>query len=440
MKAQSTPLLPTAANHGVFLTQKNSIKTTRLANGARIITEVVDQVYSASIGVWVDVGSQDETPENNGVSHCLEHMLFKGTKTRTAQDIAQEIEDVGGTLGASTGKENTCFYGRVLGDELPIAVDLTFDMLLNATLTQEDLDLERQVILEEIKMYEDDPEDFAHETLILNVWPEHPLSRPITGTGESVSGITDKMLRRHVDDYYTPERFIISIAGNFDEAATIKQITDLIEKMPAGKQERHIEPTRVKKYSAVRHKDNEQAHISIATDGVGISDDRKYAVAILDLCLGGNVSSRLFQEVREKRGLVYTINSFRESHQDGGLFGVYAGCSPKHVKQVLSLISKELKRTKKEGFSKEEIARAKTQLRSELLLGLESMRSRTSRNAYSELYFGRQMTVDEICAEVERVDGEAVRDLANQLLLSDTISFVVVGPRPELDETYELTC
>jgi predicted Zn-dependent peptidase len=367
-------------------------------------------------------------------------MLFKGTKTRTAQDIAQEIEDVGGTLGASTGKENTCFYGRVLGDHLNIAIDLLFDMLLNATLTGEDLDLERQVILEEIKMYEDDPEDFAHETLILNIWPEHPLSRPITGTRKSVAGITDKMLRRHVDEYYTPERFIVSIAGKFDEEATIKRISALIEKMPAGNHKRNIPLTHITKFTAVKHKDIEQAHISIATDGLGVSDERKYAAAVLDLCLGGNVSSRLFQEVREKRGLVYTINSFRESHQEGGLFGVYAGCSPKQVKQVLSLVSEELKRTKREGFTKEEIERAKTQLRSELLLGLESMRSRTSRNAYSELYFGRQLTVEEICAEVERVDGKAVRDLANQLLLPETLSFVVVGPRSELDETYEMTC
>ena len=193
------------------------IKTTRLANGARIITEVVDHVYSASIGVWVDVGSQDETAENSGVAHCLEHMLFKGTKTRSAEQLAQEIEDVGGSLGASTGKENTCFYGSVLGDQLHVSIDLLFDMLLANTLTAEDLELERQVILEEIKMYEDDPEDYAHETLVLNIWPDHPLSRPITGTSQSVSGITAPMLRKHVDEFYTPERFVVSVSGNFDE-------------------------------------------------------------------------------------------------------------------------------------------------------------------------------------------------------------------------------
>lgn len=416
------------------------IKTTTLDNGARIVTEVVDQVYSASIGVWVDVGSQDEHEENNGVSHCLEHMLFKGTQSRTAQDIAQEIEDVGGNLGASTGKESTCFYGRLLGDQLPIAIDLLFDMLLNATLTAEDLELERQVILEEIKMYEDDPEDFAHETLILNIWPNHPLRRPITGTNVSVRGISSDMLVSHVAQFYTPERLVISIAGNFDEGKTVEAISALLTSRSRGNHKRLIGPTEIECFSAVRHKDIEQAHVSIATQGVGVTDDLKYVIAVFDLCLGGNVSSRLFQEVREKRGLVYTINTFRESHAGGGLFGVYAGASPKQVSKVLSLVSKEFKRTKKEGFTAEEITRAKTQLRSELLLGLESMRSRASRNAYSELYFGRQLSVDEICADIDRVTGEQVRELANRLLVPETLSMVVVGPKSELEKSYEITC
>ena len=378
------------------------IRTTRLANGARIVTEVVDHVYSASIGVWVDVGSQDETAENSGVSHCLEHMLFKGTKTRTAEELAQEIEDVGGSLGASTGKENTCFYSSILGDQLHVSIDLLFDMLLANTLTAEDLDLERQVILEEIKMYEDDPEDYAHETLVLNIWPNHPLSRPITGTYESVSGITAPMLRKHVDEFYTPDRLVISVAGNFDEGKTIEQLTGLIEGLSRGSHERSVPPTQVHRFQALRHKDIEQAHISIATEGLSVKDEDKYTAAVLDLCMGGNVSSRLFQEVREKRGLVYTINTFRESHEDGGLFGVYAGCSPKQVEQVFSLIGKEFARTKKDGFKDGEIARAKTQLRSDLLLGLESMRGRASRNAYSELYFGRQLSVEEIVADMSK--------------------------------------
>jgi predicted Zn-dependent peptidase len=416
------------------------IRTTRLENGARIITEVVDEVYSASLGVWIDVGSEDETEKNNGTSHCLEHMLFKGTRKRTAEEIAQQIEDVGGSLGASTGKENTCFYGRVMGEHLPVAIDLLMDMIIHASLKIDDLDLERQVILEEIKMYEDDPEDFAHETMILNIWPGHPLSRPITGTKESVSGITQAMLKKHVRDYYAPEKMVVSIAGNFDEHAAIDQLQKLIEPLKAGPKKQVSVVPDLHPFTMVKHKDIEQAHISIAANGLKVVDPRRYDVAVLDLCLGGNMSSRLFQEVREKRGLVYSINSFRESHRQTGLVGIYAGASPKHVAQVLKLISAELKLVKKEGFSDQEIARAKTQLKSELLLGLESTRNRAVRNAYGELFYGRQLTVEEICQEIDLVTGKGVRDLANELFQPESLSMVVVGPASELEKKYAVNC
>ncbi|MGH9638269.1 MAG: M16 family metallopeptidase, partial [Candidatus Angelobacter sp.] len=298
----------------------------------------------------------------------------------------------------------------------------------------------RQVILEEIKMYEDDPEDFAHETLILNIWPEHPLSRPITGTAASVTGITPKMLRDHVRGFYSPERLVISIAGNFDEQQAIDQVTAILEKLKRGKHKRKIAPPALNKFLGVKNKEVEQAHITIATPGLSVSDPRRYVVAILDLCLGGSVSSRLFQEVREKRGLVYTINTYRESHQEGGIFGVYAGASPKQISKVLELISEELQRTKADGFTEEEITRAKTQLRSELLLGLESMRSRSSRNAYSELYFGRQLSVEEIVDDINKVTANEVRKLASDLLTPDGLSMVVVGPKSEMKNSYTITC
>jgi predicted Zn-dependent peptidase len=419
---------------------RHMIRTTTLPNGAKIITEVVDEVYSASIGIWIDVGSEDEDEKNNGVSHCLEHMLFKGTKKRTAQEISQEIEDVGGSLGAATGKENTCFYGRVMGDQLSVAVDLLVDMLLNAQLTDEDLELERQVILEEIKMYEDDPEDFAHETMILNIWPGHPLSRPITGTNKSVSGINRAMLVEHVDRFYRPEKMIISIAGKFNEEKTIEQLASSLGSLKRGNPKKSIPAPSMHQLNLVKHKDIEQAHVSIATIGLKVIDDKRYEIAILDLCLGGNMSSRLFQEVREKRGLVYTINSFRESHRECGLFGVYAGTSPKQISQVLALVSEEFQRVKQDGFTPQEIARAKTQLKSELLLGLESMRNRTARNAYGELFYGRQLTVEEIVHDIDAVTGEQVRVLANELLLPQYLSTVVVGPATELKESYSTAC
>jgi predicted Zn-dependent peptidase len=416
------------------------IRKTTLDNGTRILTEVVEGMYSASIGIWVDVGSKDEDEVNNGVSHALEHMLFKGTKKRTGPQIATEIEDVGGSLGAATGKENTCFYGRVIGDQLHVAVDLLLDMLTEATLQPEDLDLEREVILEEIKMYEDDPEDVGHETLIERIWPKHPLSRPITGTFETVTNMTAEMLRDHVSRFYTPENMVISIAGMFDEQRVIEQLSNGLSKLKRGQPKPEIAPPSMNPFLLVKDKDVEQAHTVIATAGVSITDPKRYPLAILDLCMGGNMSSRLFQEVREKRGLVYTINTYRESHTASGLFGVYAGSRPKNVQQVIELTMEEFKRVKAEGLTEQEITRAKTQLKSELLLGLESMRYRTSRNAYSELYYGRQLEVDEICRDIDAVTSKEITAIANEILHGDMLSMVVVGPKKELKKEYALAC
>jgi predicted Zn-dependent peptidase len=416
------------------------IRTTRLDNGARIITEVVDEVYSASIGIWIDVGSEDESEETNGASHCLEHMLFKGTKRRSAEEIAQQIEDVGGSLGAATGKENTCFYGRVMGEHLSVPIDLLMDMIICASLNADDLELERQVILEEIKMYEDDPEDFAHETMILNIWPDHPLSRPITGTKKTVQGIDQAMLRRHVRNYYAPDKMVVSIAGNFDESKAIKQLTELLEPLKAGRKKKTAKAPDMKQFTLTKYKDVQQAYISIATKGLKVVDPKRYAIAVLDLCLGGNMSSRLFQEVREKRGLVYNINSFRDSHRETGLMGIFASASPKHVPEVLKLVSKELQRTKKDGFIEQEIARAKTQLKSDLLLGLESMRNRTVRNAYGELFYGKQLAVEEICHDIDQVTAAGVQELANELFQPNSLSMVVVGPADELEKKYQVNC
>lgn len=416
------------------------IRKTTLDNGVRILTEVVDGMYSASIGIWVDVGSKDENEVNNGVSHALEHMLFKGTRKRTASEIATEIEDVGGSLGAATGKENTCFYGRVMGDQLHVAVDLLLDMLVDAKLDQEDLDLEREVILEEIKMYEDDPEDVGHETLIERIWPKHPLSRPITGTFETVTNMTAQMLRDHVRKFYTPENMVISIAGQFNEQKVIEQLTNGLGALKRGEAKPKIAPPQMTPFTHIKYKDIEQAHTVIATAGVSITDPKRYPIAILDLSLGGNMSSRLFQEVREKRGLVYTINTYREAHEHSGLFGVYAGSRPKNVQQVLEITMEEFKKVKSEGLTEQEITRAKTQLKSELLLGLESMRYRTSRNAYSELYYGRQLEVEEICRDIDAVTAKDITAIANEILHGDMLSMVVVGPKKELKKEYALAC
>ncbi len=418
----------------------NTVRKTTMPNGLRVLTEVVEEVYSASIGIWIDVGSEDETDANNGASHALEHMLFKGTEKRTGEQIAQEIEDVGGSLGAATGKENTGYYGRVLGNKLGVAIDLLADMIMHPTLSEEDLELERQVILEEIKMYEDDPEDLVHETLVLHMWPNHPLSRPITGTEESVMKLTPAILKKHVQDFYRPENIVVSIAGNFNEDKAIEKLKQTLGTMRGGEPKPEIPAPKFDSFIMVKDKDIEQAHIALSTRGLQVTSEKRYQLAILDLCLGGNMSSRLFQEVREKRGLVYTINTFRDTHRKTGLFGVYAACSPHQVDSVLQLIMTEFSRVKEEGFVEAEIKRAKTQLTSELLLGLESMRNRISRNVYGELFWGRQMPVEEIVADIEKVKTEDLTLLANDLLRTQDLSLVVVGPSSELKRGYSLVC
>ncbi len=422
------------------VSHQSHINKTTLPNGVRVITEVVKEVYSASIGIWIDVGSEDEDEDNNGVSHALEHMLFKGTTTRTAEEIAQQIEDVGGSLGAATGKENTGFYGRVMGSELPTAINLLSDMLRNSILTQDDLDLERQVILEEIMMYEDDPEDLAHEILIENVWRGHPLARPITGTRETVNGFTPRMLREHVDTFYRPQNMLVSIAGNFDEQKAIELIARGLDTQMPGRAKTPVKTPEHNSFVLIKDKDVEQAHLALATKGLTLTDERRFELAVLDLALGGNMSSRLFQEVREKRGLVYSISTFRDSHRNTGLFGVYAAASPKQVEQVMELVMAEFAKVKQEGFSEVEINRAKTQLKAELLLGLESMRNRISRNAYNEFYWSRQFSVEEIVADIDKVESKNLTQLANDLLKTEDLSLVVVGPQSKLRPSYSLVC
>ncbi len=416
------------------------LNKTVLPNGAKILTETVDEVYSASMGIWVDVGSQDENEKDNGVSHCLEHMLFKGTAKRSAAEIAQEIEDVGGSLGAATSKENTCYYARIMGDQLPVAIDLLVDMLKNARIDSQDLDLEREVILEEIRMYEDDPEDLCQEILLFNIWQSHPLGRPITGTAASVAGINSEMLKNHVNNFYRPKNMIVSIAGKFDEKAAIDTLARELGAIKSGLPKKSLPDPTLYPCKIIKDKDIEQAHVAIATEGMGVIDDRRYQLAILDLGLGGNMSSRLFQEVREKRGLVYTINTYKASHSHCGLFGVYAGTGPGKVKSVLELVMEEFRRVKAEGLTEREINRAKAQLKSDLLLGLESMRNRASRNAYGELFFGKQLEVEEICRDIEKVTASEVKQLANDLLKTEKLSLVVVGPGSQLQDDYELSC
>ena len=415
------------------------IRTTTLPNGARIVTEVVESVYSAAVDLWLKVGSAYETELNNGVSHCIEHMLFKGTPTRSAEQIAEDIEDVGGTLGASTSKELTKLYGHVLGEVLPTALDIICDMVSHPIFDASDLSLEKQVILDEMQMYEDDAADVAQELIYANLWQGYAHSYPITGTADTVHGIDAAMLKEHYSRFYTPERMVISVAGNFDEEATIAFLSEKLGALKPGSAPKYPVNPASRRFNVVKDKDIEQAQLMLVSQGLNHRDKRLTTMQVLDLCLASSASSRLFKEIRERRGLVYNIASMQHAYAECGLVSLYAAMTPAHTEEVLTLILQELNRLKSDGFTEAEIKRAKTQLRTDLLMDLESMSARSTNNASDLVHYDRVVPLSEAREEIEEVTNDDVIALSRELFAQDKLSLVVVGPAEELAEHYSLT-
>jgi predicted Zn-dependent peptidase len=413
------------------------IRTTSLPNGVRIVTEVVDSVYSASIDLWIEVGSAYETESDNGVSHCIEHMLFKGTAKRTAEQIAEDIEDVGGMLGAATSKELTKVYGHILGEQLPVALDIMTDMVTSPRLDEADLNLEKAVILDELD--EDDSADLAQELTYSQLWQGYSHAMPIIGTAETVAGIDGALLRQHFQRFYTPERMLVSIAGNFDEAATIDYLSQSLGSLKPGSEPKLAPSPKHRSFNVVKDKDIEQAQLMVVLNGLSHLDKRIDAMQVLDLCLAASASSRLFKEIRERRGLVYNVASLQHCYRNCGLFAVYAAMKPENTSKVLELTLKELARVKREGFTEAELKRAKTQLRTDLLMDLESMSARSTNNASDLIYYDRLIPIEEARADIERVTNDDVISLANDLFINEALSMVLVGPRGELAETYQLS-
>lgn len=413
------------------------IRITTLPNGARIVTEVVESVYSAAIDLWIEVGSAYENTSNSGVSHFIEHMLFKGTTTRSAERLMEEIEDVGGMLSASTSREITKLYGHMLGDCLPVAVDIMLDMVQNPLFAQADLALERKVILDEIDMYDDDPGDVAQELVYQHLWQGSPQAMPITGDSLAVKAMSRETLLSYYKQFYRPERMIVSVAGNFDEEATIKSLSqklmdfDASSAAPrAGAMLRPPVP-KTSKFRILEDWETEMAQLIIAMPGLKNSDKLQTALQVLDLCLTTSASSRLFKEVREKRGLAYNIGSLQHSYRDCGLYGVAAAVNPANAAQVYELIFIEFERLKKEGLTEREILRAKNQLRTDLLMDKESMTGRSTENASDLLFFDRLIPLEERQAEIDAVANEQIIELA-KLLFTEPPSVVLVGPQGEL--------
>lgn len=399
-----------------------------LSNGVRVLIEELPHVQSAAIGFWLDVGSKAEDPEVNGISHFIEHMLFKGTTNRTALEIAQSLEVTGGSLNAFTDKENTCFYARVLAEDVPLAIDVLSDMLLNSLLDPAEIKREKAVIIEEIKMYEDDPDEYAHDLLTETVWGGHPLGQPVAGTKKSVRGLTPQTIRDFMDRHYTPHNLVVAVAGQVDTQKVLSQLEAALAGFEAKHAPQELAPAGHQSGTIVKYRDIEQVHLAMATPGVPIAAEERYPIAILNAILGGGMSSRLFQEVREKRGLVYSIGTFDALYRPGGMLAITAGLSPKHLPQVVSLVHEELAKVKGGDITDSELDMAKRQIRGALLLALESPRHRMNRMAHNELFYGRAQKPTEVLAAVDAVTRQDLTKLAERMFDPAQFTTVVVGP------------
>ncbi|WP_454192794.1 M16 family metallopeptidase [Paenibacillus sp. Marseille-Q7038] len=375
----------------------------KLKNGLRVVMEEIPTSRSVSFGIWVKNGSRNEDDQNNGVSHFIEHMLFKGTDRFDAKAIAEQFDAIGGNVNAFTSKEYTCYYAKVLDEHLPIAVDVLSDMFFHSKFDSEELAKEKNVILEEISMYEDTPDDMVHDLISLAAYGDHPLAYPILGTEEKLNAMDQTTLRNFMKERYTIENTVISLAGNMDA----EHIMELLEKYFGsfdlhGEMQEVSEPV-FKGEQLFHKKKTEQNHICLAFPGCSIHDNKQYAMALINNAIGGGMSSRLFQEIREKRGLAYSVYSYHSAHADSGLFTIYAGTAPKQTKEVMELTIALLKDLAVNGLSEEELRKGKEQLKGSLILSLEGTGSRMNRNGKNELMVGKHQTLDQMIEKIENV-------------------------------------
>ena len=400
-----------------------------LANGLVVITETMQHVRSVSVGIWVRNGSRREALSENGLAHFMEHMVFKGTERRSAEDIAREMDSVGGMLDAFTSKEQICFNAKVLDEQLPIAFDVIADLVLRPKFDSDDVRKERQVVLEEIKMDLDNPEYLLHDIFTRGFWPGHSLGRPILGTPETVRKFDQEALRNRFQNWFAPDHILVTAAGNI----THNQVLDLVEKefghlKPVGGREEDPAPSTAAPINLETKRDLEQVHICVGVPSLPLAHQRRFGVAVLNNLLGGGMSSRLFQNIREKQGLAYAVFSELTPYSDAGMLSVYAGTGKETIGRVLDLTVAEFRAMKESPVSEEELLRAKNHLKGSLMLSLESTSSRMSNLARQELYFHRFSSLDEILASIEAVTREEVQTLAQEFFKPEQIAATVLGP------------
>jgi len=409
---------------------ESNVKKTKLSNGLLIVTESMPAVRSVSLGVWLRTGSRHEREDQNGIVHFLEHMVFKATKNRSGEEIARAADAIGGHLDAFTSKEFTCFSIKVVDEHLPRAFDIVADLVKNPLLRSGDIAKESQVIQEEIKMVEDTPDDLVHEIFSKSYWPHHSLGRSILGTRATVGGFNNRRLREFFRRHYVPGNMLVAAAGHLTHGQVVDMVGEQFGKVPKG-------PVMAEGPAPVAHpharyrrkKELEQTHICMGTPAYPYAHEKRFASYILNTILGGGMSSRLFQNIREKHGLVYAVFSGLSAYRDAGILSVYAGTAPANAQKVVGLILQEFGKLKNNPIPADELQRAKDYLKGSLLLGLESTTSRMGNIARQELYYGHYVSLDEVAAKIDAVTHEDVVEVAHELLQSNRIAITVLGPR-----------
>lgn len=399
-----------------------------LPNGVRVLTEEIEHVRSVAIGLWVGTGSRNEIEGYEGISHFIEHMFFKGTKNRTARQLAESLEAVGGQLNAFTTKEFTCYFAKVLDEDISLAIDVLSDMFFNSSFDSKEIDKEKNVVIEEIKMYQDTPDELIHDLFSQYIWNGHPLGKPILGIEDTINGLNRDKVMNYLETCYTPDQLVIAVAGKIKHEDIVRQLSVFGD----FKRERKVAPTGRPEGSVFRSavgKDTEQMHVILGVPGLGQDDEDMYVLHIINNVLGGGLSSRLFQEIREQRGLAYSVYSYHSAYADTGLFAIYAGTNPAKTEEVIKCVLNEMNTMKTEGISEEELARTKAQIKGNLLLGLESVSSRMSRLGKTELTFGRVKTAEEAVEQIEKVTMSDVKRVMEKLWIKDRISILTLGQK-----------
>lgn len=404
------------------------IKKVVLDNGLRLVYENIPYVRSVSVGIWVGTGSRNENKKNNGISHFIEHMLFKGTTTRTARDIAECIDAIGGQINAFTGKECTCYYAKTLDTHLNIALDVLSDMFFNSKFETEDMTVEKKVVIEEIGMYEDTPEELVHDIFSEMVWDGNPLGYPILGTEKCIKKFSKKAIKEYMSEYYTPYNTVVSVAGNFNEDKLVDYARKYFGSWKfSGEFAPSHQPVEFKINRDIRQKDTEQVHLCMGFEGIEHGHDDVYPLLAINNIFGGGMSSRLFQNIREKQGLVYTIYSYPSTYIGAGLFVIYAGMNPEYLQKVIDITKSEIDLLLSKGISQDELNKSKDQLKGNYILGLESTNSRMNSIGKSELMLGKVHTPEDILNKMDKIQLDNVHDVIQKIFRYDNMSISAVG-------------